>query len=386
MFRFSYNNADAYQRFLAKGGLHFLPASWQGEIEEDDQELVTENDWYLFIIGTIKRTEQGLMSLYKTALPACLVMYLGLDLMRSLWSRRWVGKSSYLTRGALRLLMLHGIVLVLAFWGMKTIDESNWAKDISAGKLYQLPKPTLILDENGRYRTRAVLPTETDVLIVPHYSSDYLAGYGNVIALAHPGNAKWNKLANKYAEGYRILPTQLQKEFCHSLLNYVHQVSRFLKQGEEREWLPIQDTDELLGICHKDLIAASDKRIAAMIRQINSLKTETKHGRFRNTTLQNKVIPQLLEHWDSLLVPRHSWSEHRSKTSNSSSERSRKNQSILNITGTRVNSSSRSSIKRRYTIPKSGEPEEPFPLAWIREGDVVEALYNCDPGCKFFHL
>lgn len=187
-----YNNPDALDRFLEKGGLRFLPSSWQAEIEEDSNEdLVTDNVWYLFIIGTIKRTEQGLTTLYKSALAACLILYLFLDVVRSLWSRRWVGHSSYLARGGFRLLMLHGIVGGLAFWGMKTVDESNWAKDISSGKLYRLPMPPGIVDQNGRYRTRAVLPTEMDVLVAPHYASDYLAAYGNVLDLAHPA------LANK---------------------------------------------------------------------------------------------------------------------------------------------------------------------------------------------
>ena len=362
--------------------MRFLPSSWQGEIEGDSEELVTDNYWYLFIIGTIKRTEQGLNTIYKIALPACLIMYLGLDVMRSLRSRRWVGQSSYLVRGVLRVLFLHAIVVFLAFWGMKTIDESHWAKDISAGKLYQLPKPPVLVGENGRYRTRAVLPTEMDVLIVPHYSSEYLAAYGNVIDLAHPGNVQWNELTSNYAEGYRILPTQLQKEYCQFLLDYIRQVSRFLKQGEEREWLPILDTEELLGICHQDLLAASDKRLAAMVRQLNSLKTDTMHGRFRNTALQRKAIPRLLEQWRSVFVQLNPWSGRESISTNSMSMTTRKNKVAPNVTSTRVNSSISSSIKRRYSIPKSGEPKEPFPLAWIREGDVVESLYRCESGCK----
>jgi len=266
-------------------------------------------------------------------------------------------------------------VALLALWGMKTIDESNWARDIAAGKLYQVPNPS-VYEDNG-YRTQAVLPTETDVLIVPHYASDYLAAYGNVIDLAHPGNAKWNELTSMYAVGYRVLPTQLQDQFCHFLLDYMRQNARFLKQGEEREWLPIFDMDELMGVCHQDLVAASDKRIAAMVRQLKSLKVDTTYGRFRNSALQRNVIPQLLEHWNSVLVPRQPSPVRQTKSTISTSMMPHKKRKIMNATATRGSSNG---VKRRYTIPKSGEPKEPFPLAWIREGDIVEALYRCEAG------
>lgn len=364
------------KEFQQKGGLKFLPKQWQGKIVPIDEELRIENPWYWYIIGTIKRTEEGLKNLYKMALPACLVTLLLLDLMRGLWTRRW-SLPSCLVRGTGRLLVLHCIVVLLAYCALKTIDASNWAKDIVSGKSYRLPDLTSPVDGVGRQQTRATLPTETDILVAPHYDSDYLAAYGRVIDFAHPGNVKWRNLTNQYAQSYLSLSHSLQKDFCQSLLDYIRQDARFLKQGNEREWLSINDREELANICHQDLVAASDKRIAALIRQINSLTTTTKYGRFRNTAMQREVIPQYLKHWETILVPKRPWSLNDTKP-----HESLHSSLHTNIVPTLL--STRGNYKRKYSTPKSHEPREPFPLAWVQEGDVVEALYDCNSECKLY--
>lgn len=128
------------------------------------------------------------MAVYKLAVLVFFSIYLGLDLIRGFHSRSLLSiRSSYLARGLFRLTMIHGTVMLFTYWGLRTIDDSYWAKDIAAGKSFRLPElPT----ENGRNRREAdklaVLPTETDILMVPHYSADSLAGYGRVIDLAHP--------------------------------------------------------------------------------------------------------------------------------------------------------------------------------------------------------
>ncbi len=372
-----YNDEDALGEFQKKGGLKFLPKSWQGEIEGDYETVPIENAWYLFIIGTIKRTEEGLKTIYKMVMLATMITLLFLDLISGIWRRRWTAPYC-LVRGGSRLLVLHGIVVFIAFMGMKTIDNSNWARDITTGKSYRLPELVSMVDENGRHPTLATLPTETDVLFVPHYASDYLAGYGRVIDFAHPGNAKWNGLTRQYAQGYLILSNELQRDFCESLLNYVHQDARFLKQGEEREWLPITETQELFDICHQDMVAASDKRIAAMVRQLKSLQMATKYGRFWNTVLQRNIIPLYLKQWQSILVPQRPWSP--SMSMPTKLIQPLKRHFLQTISSTSMKN------RRKSSIPKVGQPQEPFPLAWIREGDLVEAMYDCDSECKFSML
>jgi hypothetical protein len=372
----SYNSDGALDEFIEQGGFKFLPRAWQGEIEDDDDSSI-DNSWYYFLIGTVKRTEKGLSDLYKMAVPLCLLTLLLVDLLRGFWTRRWSLPSTFL-RGLLRLLLLHGVVASLAWWGMHTINESNWAKDITSGKSYRLPQLVSLVDEDGQHLTRATLPNELDVLRVPHYASRQLAGYGNVVDFAHPGNKKWNELTRGFAQGYLVLTGELQKDFCQSLIGYMRQDARFLKHGNEREWLPIEDSDELLDICHQDLVAASDKKTAAMVRELNSLKTTAKFGRFRTTAMQEDIIPRYLTaFWEPILVPQRPWSIRQGKANKPVNGVSISKRSILQAVPSSV-----VDHKRRYSIPKSREPEEPFPLAWIREGDVVEAMYECETDRK----
>lgn len=298
------------------------------------------------------------------------MIYIVTDFIRGTRTHRRLGHL-YLARGVVRLLISHGIVILMAYWALKTIDDSNWAKDIAAGKAYRLPKLALLANDTSSHKTHAVFPTDMDVLLVHHYSSDHLAAYGRVIDRAHPGNVRWNHLISKYAQGYKILSSQLQEHFCKSILAYVHQDARFLRQGNRREWLPITDSDELLDVCHQDHLAASDRRIAAMVREVRSLKTATNHGRFWDTVMHRDIIPKFLKQWESLLVPQRRESPRRSVPVNSMMITKRKLE--------RFTSGARGSEKGRFTIPKVREPLEPFPLAWIREGDAVEAMIDCEP-------
>lgn len=312
--------------------------------------------------------------MYIVSLLVGLITYLSVDFIRGARTppERGLFLLSYWMR---RLLISHGIVFLIAFWGLRTIDESNWAKDIAAGKAYRLPKLAILANDTASHTTQAVFPTDLDVLLVPHYSSDYLGAYGRVIDLAHPGNVKWNKLASSHAAGYMVLSNQLQEHFCKSLLAYMQQDARFLRQGDRREWLHITDSNELLDVCHQDLVASSNKRIAAMMRQLRSLKTATNHSRFWNTALHRDIIPQYLKRWESLLVPQRSQVPRlMTKSTNSLALLNRKLPMII--------SRAKTSYRVRSTMPKARKPLEPFPLAWIREGDDVEAMIGCDASGK----
>jgi hypothetical protein len=272
----------------------------------------------------------------------------------------------------MRVLMVNIVIVLLGYVFMHTIDQSNWAKDIAAGRSYKLPDGAI--DMEGYHRTYAVLPTESDVLIAPEYAAENLAGYGRVLDYAHPGNVKWNELVRLHGPGYLALSEDLQLQFCQTLLDFVHQDSRFLKQGQEREYLRIEDKDELFDTCHRDLVGATDAKIFEMMRQLNSLKTTAALGRFAKTAMQSKLTPQHLRTWEEVLVPRRSWTVKSISVKPVPALKIRKRSATM--------SAARSHRVRRSSIPKAGEPQEPFPLAWIRERDVVEALFHCKPGCK----
>ena len=384
--------ADRFlDEFVKSGGIKYLPKQWQGALiddgddDEDEEEEETSDLsirkmrrlWYNFLSGTLKRTERGLRELYMIALSVCTLLWLLWDILNYIQARRLRGSSVFL-RGLTRILVLNAMVVALGYAVMRTIDESNWAKDIAAGRSFNLPEITGATDVEGKWVTHAVLPTQSDVLIAPEYAAETLAGYGRVLEYAHPGNVRWNDLVRSHGPGYLIISGNLQLQLCQSLLDSMRKDSRFLKQGREREYLVIEDNDELCDICHRDLVATTDRKIFETVRQLNSLKTTASIGRFANTAMQTKVSPRYLKTLEQLLVPQRAW---RVKLTPPIKRvrvlRIRQRASPVTVGG-RVGPRS-----QRSSIPIPPKSQEPFPLAWVREQDVVEAMFDCMDDCKF---
>lgn len=372
--------------FAEQVEIKYLPKQWQGALinGEDEDEKEFENNipemrlpWQRFLSGTLTRTERGLQALYTIALSICTLLLLLWDVLNYFQARRLRGKSIFL-RGLMRILVLNTVVVALGYAIMRSIDESNWAKDIAAGRSFKLPEIDGAVDVDGKQLTHAVLPTQSDVLIAPEYAAETLAGYGRVLDYAHPGNVRWNDLVRSHGPGYLILSGSLQLQFCQFLLDSIRKDSRFLKQGREREYLVIEDSDELFDICHRDLVAATDKKIFETVRQLNSLKTTASIGRFANTAMQTKVSPRYLKTWEPLLVPQRAWRVKPTppvkRVRVFQIRRTASPVTVAGNTGPRL---------RRSSIPIPPESQEPFPLAWVREQDVVEAMFDCLGDCKF---
>jgi len=292
----------------------------------------------------VKRTEKGVKYVYVVTLSAVALLWLIWDFVQftlSTWNGRSKHSSVFLV-GLMRIFVLNSVMVILGFIVLGIIDESKWAKDIAAGRSYRLPPQSFLVDSMKHDGDPVVLPTRTDVLIAPEYAAEHLAGYGRILDYAHPGNVLWNAALRSYGSAYRTFSAELQLELCQSLLDSFQTESRFLKQGQERQFLAIEDRNELFDICHRDLIAATDKKAFDILRGLNSLKTNAAFGRFANTAMQRTHGPQHLKRWEHVLVPRREWKV---------------------ILGPR-------------------ESVEPFSLAWVREGDYVEALFECTGDCK----
>lgn len=270
-----------------------------------------------------------------------------------------------------------GIIAGIALLGLHAIDESNWAKDIKAGKAFQLPHLDRIIPADS-IRERATFPTEIDILVATHYSSYHLAGYGQVIDHAHPGNVFWREQIETYANGYLKLTPNLQDELCRSLIKYTQQDSRFLKHGKERQWVVIEDPNEIAKLCHESFLFASNRLLATLKREMDSFRVATKYGRFRETSMQDKWTIPFVEQLESALFGETRWPRAKDAPS---ANRALKPFSWTDLTPV---PSIKKSQKRVYTALQRLEPREPFELAWLREGDIVEAKYHCAHNGKYF--
>lgn len=351
---------------------------------------VKSEGWNDYIRGSLHNTENLLLRLNVCVLLSYLFLMLLLDVLlmtivgditftrRKDKQRKPTRTGFFLRSSAVRLLVTHTIVVVIAKSTMKEIDNTNWAKSILSGKAYRFP-----VYESDHVDTwlPSTLPDKSDVLINKEYSSEYYGSYTRVMDYAHPGNVVWRRLMETYGEGYSMLPSNdLRRDFCNTIVTDVQTDRRFLKPDLQRHWGRITDQTELLDFCHRELIMASDPLRDALLRTVDSLLMETRFGRFRWTVMQNDHMPRLLHTWDELLTGTTISNLSRPAKSQKNGRRKPKGKPNNSFRSTSINKVTQSNIRpysRRYSLPPKKEPKEPYNGAWWQEDDIVEVMEGC---------
>lgn len=347
---FSYTQ-DTLDGFVEEGGFKFLPKIWQG---------ASGDGWHLFLFHTLKLTEEGL----KQANSLVLVAYLVLLVLISIIFR---SKRTLLRKSVGRLVVTYGMIVLLAMYTLRHVENTSWAKNICSGRAYRLPK----IDDDP-HRAPATLPTKEDVLIAPHYVSDFLAGYGRVLDYGHPGNRRWKNLTEQHATGYEQLTPSMQRELSASIALWVQEESRrFLFHNQVREWAHVTDMSALTQLCHRELLMASDTLTEALARQLDSLKAETVWGRWNNMAIHRTIIPAHLRSWEKRIVPPLA-----SKTTGQARLKI-SSPAIFTALANTVPSTDVSLVRTRGLPASPRLLQEPHPLAWLSEGDTVEGMYKC---------
>mmetsp|Transcript_23584 Transcript_23584/g.41443 ORF Transcript_23584/g.41443 Transcript_23584/m.41443 type:complete len:332 (-) Transcript_23584:97-1092(-) len=282
--------------------------------------------------------------------------------------------------------LTHGLVIFLAWIAIRTVEDSNWGKTIRAGKAYRIPW-NAVEDENVNYPP-STIPFKTDILFVRHYASDYLASYSRVIDFAHPGNKHWRKQVQSFATGYSALSPALQKHFCKALIDWTATERRFLKQDLYRFWFEVTDIEELSNFCHRELSMASNQLLEALVRQIDSLHSETEFGPFRETAIHSFTIPEYLDHWENRLIPPFA-TDKPVGASRFVLKQVPKDRKAIFAPLPRVQALSSSQREkpvgsRKTALPPRPEPMPPTPNAWLQEGDRVQARFECNDEGKWY--
>lgn len=339
---------------------------------EDGAEDFQENGWYTFLFSTLKRTNQGLRGIYLVFMFSYIAAIFLIDML--LWSGGY--KGSYTARGVRRLLLIQTPIVLVSYLTLHHLSETNWAKDIKSGKAYRLPA---IPTENRETLPLATLPNKLDVLMVPSYASNYMASYSLVVDAAHPGNVFWKDQVRKYSKGYADLSPSLKRSFCHSLPKWIQTERRFLAQDRERHWSTVWDEELLSSFCRKALVMDSNRLTTALVRQLDSNTADSKFGRWHDTAMQRSTIREYLEYWHDVFVPPLATEESTSKVSllESTMKMTKKRSSVGVFTSSVKKPQTVPPTKRRFSLPPVPPMMEPFHGAWLQEGDVVEAMFNC---------
>jgi hypothetical protein len=361
---------DDLEVFLEEGGFSFLPESWQGSFG-DESDI---SAFHSFVLGTLKNTKRHLLKINVGAVIAYLMLAISWDVS----TRRQSSIGSGFFKRVVWLAFLCGMVCMLAWMVIRTVDESFWAKGIRAKKAYTLP---WVEPEEQRPGT---IPHRNDVLLVPHYASTYMASYSHIIDVAHPGNKFWNDVVKDQAHGYASLSPHLQERFCASLTEWITTERRFLEQGSDRIWYNVTDQRQLMTFCHKELAKAVQPLGAALSHEIDSLKNELEFGRFRMTGMQVTQIRGLLEYWEKrILLPLEISSVPKSKGFTEKAQKTttylRQITSMVTIGRRKLQRSAldRSALSTRRSLPPKPTPKPPTGIAWLQDGDRVSVLDGC---------
>ena len=353
---YSWNEAED---FLEDGGFSFLPKSWQALDEK--QENSEENLWYTFMYKTLQIVEDKLEDLNKYAVGGFLALSLALDVLT-----RNSGQQKSVLVGSLKSLILSHGMTCLAFWlAMEAVNDSNWAKDIDSGKAYRLSSPM-----EANYINPMTIPTRDDILITKHYTTDVLARYSDVLDHAHPGNRIWKNLVQEMSPGYTNLSKSLQKNLCQSMVRWMQTNRRFLMTNLYWQWERIVEEADLVGICHRQLISEAEKLTGVMLRQIDILNDDAENGRFRDTLIHEKFMPEYLDIWEEKFLPEFIDKKTARKSTGALVQPSKRKFLQSPITVERSN-------RTRTALPPLEEPREPYNGAWLEVGEHVEAKYRC---------
>ncbi len=370
---------DLEELLEEEDGLWFLPRSWQEINEESDI-----SEYHAFGVGVMKRVEKEFKRFYLMGLGAYVSLFFILVMIQRVVGIGKVSRQSKLSISLgflFRIALTHAPIVFLAWFGLKTVENSNWGKSIRNRKMYRIPLT------HAKDPTDGTIPDRDDILNASHYSSDYMASYSHLLDVAHPGNAYWKSLVKRHAPSYNVLSKTMKSEFCGMLIVEATEERRFLKQDEERFWTEIIDIDELIQMCHREMSTAFDPLLASLISQIDSLKSETQFGRFRQTAMQLRTIPGYLRQWESQLVEKYSnsdaWTQTLPTKQKKSEKKTKFRKTISSQTNVKVSTESKSFTFHNRTIPELPDRSEPFEGAWLTEGDRVFALYECNFDSKF---
>jgi hypothetical protein len=349
-----------------KGGFFFLPDFLKPPLAKSDT-------WQSYITKTILAAQEWSKTMSLKVVAGYLVAAALLNVvMVLLGSKR---KGSVFLRTVGRLIVTHGLVLVIAYLVGQHIRSSQWARNIEHGKAYKSYRAPVQTELPG------TLPYETDVLKDTRYQSSYLASYNKMLDINHPGNRLWLDLINRNSVDYHNLPEPVKKDLTKMVVFEMRTTNsgRILKQNEATKWTAMTE-DEALTQAHVDLSKACDLDLDFLLTHLDYFRTELSAGVFRETALHKKHIPALLLSLQDKIIgtlplgpKRVAGACHIGAVAFSSSIAGFAPQSKLKLPESFAAAEIRSIPT---TMPPQLDVIPPYPSAWVQEGDVVDGQYK----------
>lgn len=361
-----------------KNGLGPLPKFLYGEIDTDHE------GWREFFLATVVKCED----FFKTVNLVALTVYMLLQIMVLVIGLAFspTGKAGPFRRFGwvlVRLLITHGIVYALYLAAIEHVDNTQWARDIKAGRRYTNPFTFPII---GEFDGPTTWPYREDILIETRYKTEALAMY-NDFAMAHPGNRQWKALLESTAPlyvAYGGLPKVFRKQLAEYIVSSMESQSRrFLYQREDSHWI-LMSREDALAYNNKELAISSSPIRRHVYTSLEYLISDLTTGHMRDYRMtEHDMLPYLRDIQDKLIksfdekslvtMVRPKMPDEPEAIPPQTIKLALRSYSI-----TKPECKSRF-VRRPQSLAVGVNPGEPSPGVWIVEGDVVEARYKGPP-------
>jgi hypothetical protein len=355
-------SGEELDTFLEQGGIKWLPQFLQGEV-------YFEESWHEFCLRTLELCESFAKEVSMYAIAGYFVMFCLFGLAS--------GKSHRLPcvgRGVRRLALICGAASLLFLAAKRHVDQTDWAADIRSNLRYTSavaneakfisafePIPKLI---------PTTFPLRKDILIETRHGSEFLAMYNDFVD-GHPGNRVFRNLVQRGTSTYKNYPEFLREATARYIAGSVE--GRFLLQGLLGDWM-LMDQDATIAHVKRELKVSSTPILKRLRRAITFIASDYKYGIHRNTALAKLAVPQLKK-LEARLLKETSTAKPKIASKKANSKTDAKNifcrlfSMPLALTGAK-------DVRRRSNTIVSFPPEEPYPGAWLKAGDTVEALFD----------
>jgi len=265
---------DFEERFLPRLDQFHFPEFLRGRHIRNAPQKIT---WTVFLRETIDKlyTFLSKVNLYAHGGYTALLLIVALVMaVLKTPSRAWVG---VVGRATYRLVITHGLLAVAGVLLWYRICHSEWGQSVSSGTALMRPFPSpdqeiSITEQPALLQGPTTLPTRNDVLVGSRYDAEFLGSY-NMWLDYHPGNVLLRDVAATHASIYVAYRTKgLGQTVLQQVAKQVQKNGgRFLGQDyTSGDWI-VMDTEESLETIAGALVAASSKKLAAVLVEVNRM-------------------------------------------------------------------------------------------------------------------
>jgi hypothetical protein len=374
------NNEYGFRDYNLEGWLSYGGFGLPKWLEADVDPKTKEGTWFAYVNGTFDLCFQFL----RNVCISSVIVYLSIFIIQSGISSE-DNALSHSSNAMLRLSIMLAIVGAAYYRAKVHVDESGWAKDITAGRRYssttELERRSFapILKEyiTDTEELRTTLPNQLDVLIETRYGGKQLALYNDFIN-NHPGNEYMLDIVKQQSATYKLYPPLLQNASAHFVANAVEsRCGRFLLQNPDGYWIWMSKEDSVRYVSDQ-LLRISNPLLNDLLWTIRLLESDLKYGEYRDSALYLQHSSSYLRQLKTILT--NNYKKHDTPATSDYVEPPRRKENIFDqlrsfsIADWRpLLYETHNEIQRSQPMDIEFEPSEPMEDAWIATGDDVEA-------------